>query len=289
MTEFYQKRVEFFFDADIKSVQFNKLQRKLRKMKDSGQRIRSSFVRNNQQILQELSPPMSLFSQNNFEWKFSTKDQISANINQISSSQPNPISSVSLMGTFNVVQDEEMNIGGIEIPHDRGDVSLIILYPGNIPRQNYESSCKIEDKLDSKSWDNLLKKFRPQKINLHVPIFKSQSLLELNETLITLGVKNIFKETADFSGINGAKDLHISTFAQSNKILFGQKLKSQRSRLTYPARVKHIKRGKRSLMKDLSPLKSFMYVVRHNPTGLLVYIGSYDGLSKHIKQVNNKR
>ena len=45
-------------------------------------------------------------------------------------------------------------------------------------------------------------------LDFQMPLFEERSLLDLNETLIKLGVEDAFdKEDADFRGINGGLDL----------------------------------------------------------------------------------
>ena len=71
--------------------------------------------------------------------------------------------------------------------------------------------------MDERSWSKLLKSFVSHQLELEVPTFTSQSVLNLNESLISLGITEAFGDKADFSGINGGKSLRISSFLQANK------------------------------------------------------------------------
>lgn len=53
-----------------------------------------------------------------------------------------------------------------------------------------------------------MKSFQPLDLDFQMPLFTHRSMLDLNKTLIQLGVEDAFdKEKADFRGINGGLDL----------------------------------------------------------------------------------
>ena len=56
---------------------------------------------------------------------------------------------------------------------------------------------KLEEKLDERSWNKLLKSFVSHQLELEVPTFTSQSLLNLNESLISLGITEAFGDKAE--------------------------------------------------------------------------------------------
>ena len=73
----------------------------------------------------------------------------------------------------------------------------------------------MEAKLNLENWDSLLGSFQPLDLDFQMPLFTHRSLVDLNETLIGLGVEDAFhKENADFRGINGGLDLRLSSFMQ---------------------------------------------------------------------------
>ena len=53
-------------------------------------------------------------------------------------------------------------------------------------------------------------KFRKQKVIVSIPKFKTTAEFELAKTLEAMGMKDAFGGAADFSGMNGKKDLFIS-------------------------------------------------------------------------------
>ncbi len=51
---------------------------------------------------------------------------------------------------------------------------------------------------------------RSEKVDVYLPRFKFDALISLAETLQGLGMNLPFTEAADFSGMDGRRDLHIS-------------------------------------------------------------------------------
>ena len=65
------------------------------------------------------------------------------------------------------------------------------------------------------NWNSLMRSLHPVNVDLKLPLFSHRSAIELNDTLAAMGVKDAFNSTAaDFSGINGGRDLRLSSFQQ---------------------------------------------------------------------------
>ena len=192
-----------------------------------------------------------------------------------------PIPSISWSGTFNAGYDESLGAKAVEIPYEEGELSLVLVLPGKISEFLVGGLDKIEDKIDNKSWENILKSFVSRNLELQVPVFDSHSVLDLNETLISLGLQDSFSDKADFSGINGAWDLKMSSFLQVNEMSIEIPASSRAKREgRRKGRVDKVisllaKRYRQNETYQLYFERQFMYLVRHNPTGLILYIGRY--------------
>jgi serpin B len=108
----------------------------------------------------------------------------------------------------------------------------------------------------------------PLLYNKKFPIFRS--FINLNETLQDAGMKDAFNDvSADFSGINGGKDLSLTAFAQLNEIKIGQQNAEHRqSRQDHHHEHDH----QSSILKFE---RQFLYAIRHNPSGMITYLGRY--------------
>ena len=112
-------------------------------------------------------------------------------------------------------------------------------------------------------------------------LFDSHSVLDLNEILISLGLQDSFSDKADFSGINGAWDLKMSSFLQVNEMSIDIPASSRTKREgRRKGRVDKVisllaRRNRQNETYQLYFERQFMYLVRHNPTGLILFIGRY--------------
>ena len=151
--------------------------------------------------------------------------------------------------------------------------TLHLVFPGGL--------SKVESKLDQKSLEGLMTSFVSHQLELQVPHLHSNSVLNLNNSYASLGIDSAFSDKADFSGINGAKNLRISSFIQANTFQFDGS--NRRKRDVVQARVRKVdpvfsllsRQNRQNEIYQLSFERQFLYMVRHNPTGLLVYIGRY--------------
>jgi serpin B len=93
----------------------------------------------------------------------------------------------------------------LELPFKGQGMSLVVLLP---------SDQKALDRLQSEltpaklaSWTSQME---PQTVSVTVPKFKVGSSLSLGDTLQAMGMEDAFNDNADFSGINGGRDLSLS-------------------------------------------------------------------------------
>ena len=186
-----------------------------------------------------------------------------------------------LSGKMNAAYEEDLDVTTVEVPYEKDELSIIFMLPGKISEFVVDGLNRIEKVLDANSWENLLKSFVPQSMDLKVPLLNSHCLLNLNETLISLGLNDSFSNEADFSGMNGADDLKISSFLQVNELSFEttDSLYNKRSAKNTFVDDKVYSFIKRKIRQqnvyELTLERQFMYIVRHNPTGLILYIGRY--------------
>ena len=176
---------------------------------------------------------------------------------------------------FKVGYEKDLDATAVEIPYADNDISLILLLPGKVSEFVVNGLDDIERKLDTKSWEQLLRTFVIRNLEMHVPLIKTHSVINMNETLISLGLKDSFSDEADFSGINGAKDLKLSSFFQVNEFALEKFTSKRRKRNTSDKVLSFLRSQRQAETYQLHFERQFMYVVRHNPTGLLLFIGRY--------------
>jgi serpin B len=103
---------------------------------------------------------------------------------------------------------------------------------------------------------------------LSMPRFKFSLATSLNDTLASLGMPDAFDpDTADFSGIDGAKDLFVQAVVHQADIAVDEKG-------TTAAAATGISVGKASIaLNSLTVDRPFLFFIVHQPTGALLFAG----------------
>jgi serpin B len=102
--------------------------------------------------------------------------------------------------------------------------------------------------------------------NLIMPRFKFETGAGLKEILSAMGMPTAFSEGADFSGINGMRDLHVQGVIHKAIISVDEKG-------TTAAAATGVVVGTTSLPQTLVVDRPFLFFIRHQPTGAILFQG----------------
>lgn len=95
----------------------------------------------------------------------------------------------------------------LEMPFAGNRFSMFIILPKS-------STClsAVESKLTAFDLVDVERRFQMcrQSINVWMPRFKMDEAVQLSDVLQKMGIKDAFNANADFSGMNGNRDLYIS-------------------------------------------------------------------------------
>jgi serpin B len=100
---------------------------------------------------------------------------------------------------------EEETFQALEMPYAGGDLAMVVLLPKKVDGLPDLEKLLSVDKLAA-----ALANLRTREVVAYVPKFKLETSFNLNKTLTALGIEQAFSDKADFSGINGQRDLSIS-------------------------------------------------------------------------------
>jgi serpin B len=143
-----------------------------------------------------------------------------------------------------------------------GTTSMIIVVPDAGTFGNFEAGLTPE------SLRAILAGARPGgSADLILPRFKFATDVLLNETLSAMGMPDAFSEkTADFSGITGARNLHVQDVIHKAIIAVDEKG-------TTASAASGVSVGIVSLPPTLVVDRPFLFFIRHNPTGAILFQG----------------
>jgi serpin B len=108
---------------------------------------------------------------------------------------------------FNFGMDRNYGIQAIELSYVDKQLSMFLLLP-----VEGKSLDEVLAQLQPEDFFDLRRRFRmhSQKVSVYLPRFKVEQSFNLKQVLTSMGLTAMFSEKADFSGIDGTKQLYIS-------------------------------------------------------------------------------
>jgi serpin B len=101
------------------------------------------------------------------------------------------------------LEEEELQLVALPV---RGEMFSMVFV---VPRGS-QTLAGVRSRIAGHSFTQLVRRMKPEEVDLHVPRFTIKSSFELAPTLSAMGMPRAFSvEDADFSGINGQKNLYI--------------------------------------------------------------------------------
>jgi len=147
----------------------------------------------------------------------------------------------------------------IELPYIGDALSMVILLPGEGTFEDFEADLSIE-RLDA-----ILAQMYSQKVQLAMPRFELTSEYSLSDTLARLGMPNAFTGAADFSGMDGTRDLFIGHVAHKAYVSVNEEGTEAAAAtgvsMTY------------SLPSVMTIDRPFIFLIRDIETGTILFMG----------------
>ena len=100
---------------------------------------------------------------------------------------------------------ENGDFQAVELPYKSNELSMVILLPRQV-----EACGALENRLTPALLSDVLAQMKAQKVDIFLPRFKLESSFDLSNTLVSMGMPDAFGPKADFSGIDGTRNLYIS-------------------------------------------------------------------------------
>jgi serpin B len=139
--------------------------------------------------------------------------------------------------------------------------SMIIVVPDAGTFASFEAGLRAE------SLSAIFASARPSgSADLIMPRFKFATDVSLNDTLAALGMPDAFGDAADFSGINGARDLRVQSVVHKAIIAVDEKG-------TTASAATGISGGVTSVPPTLVVDRPFLFFIRHNSSGAILFQG----------------
>ena len=154
---------------------------------------------------------------------------------------------------------------GLELPYVDEELSMVILLP-----KKFDALDEFEKTITPEILTQWLAKIHKREVVVFVPKFKMTSQFGLASVLNSMGMKNAFSSKADFSGINGKRDLFISAVIHKAYIEVNEEGTEAAAATGVVMRLTSIGPAPIPVFRADHP---FLFLIRDNLSGSILFIG----------------
>ncbi len=153
----------------------------------------------------------------------------------------------------------------LELPYVDGDLSMLLLLP-----TEKDGLAQLENSLNGENLDFWRQHLFPEKIDVYLPQFKMSSGFRLKKTLAEMGMPDAFGENADFSGMDGTRELLISAIIHKAFVEVNEEGTEAAAATAVVMRGRGLAPAPPSEFRADHP---FLFLIRDNQTGSILFLG----------------
>jgi len=167
-------------------------------------------------------------------------------------------------GRYGYLADRKTGLQIASIPYKGDELSMVVLLPKSPEDLGALTATLRADRLAG--W---IAAMRKQEIDLYLPRFKMTSSFRLKDALVKMGMADAFsRRAADFSGMNGKKDLRISAVIHKAFVDVNEEGTEAAAATAVVMKIESA---------HITPVfradRPFLLLIRHNPTGTILFMG----------------
>lgn len=164
---------------------------------------------------------------------------------------------------FNYAEDNLVQV--LELPYQGKNFSLVIILPR-------EALPIVEKSLTNSNYSKWLARLSNETVDIHLPVFKIEGKVLLNDILISMGMTDAFDgDKANFSGMDGMKypdGLYISDVVHQANIEVNEEGTTAAAATAAMMRLRGLPK-----VFQFHANHPFIFLLRENTTGSILFIG----------------
>jgi len=153
----------------------------------------------------------------------------------------------------------------LELPYVDEELSMVILLP-----KEFDALDEFEKTLTPENLPRWLAKIHNREVVVSVPKFKMTSKFGLASVLKSMGMEDAFSSNADFSGINGKRDLFISAVIHKAYVEVNEEGTEAAAATGVVMRFTSVGPAPIPVFRADHP---FLFLIRDNHSGSILFIG----------------
>jgi serpin B len=160
---------------------------------------------------------------------------------------------------------EDERFQALALPYAGNELEMVVLLP-----RKADGLAEFERSLTSKSLAGWLDKMRPRRVDLALPRFKIEMSLSLKDRLAEMGMPQAFGSNADFSGMNGQRDLFLSAVIHKAYVDVNEEgTEAAAATAAIMTRSSAVAERPVAFRAD----HPFVFLIRHARTGSVLFLG----------------
>jgi serine protease inhibitor len=182
---------------------------------------------------------------------------------------------MSLHAHFKLTYAGHGSIGLLELPYVGNDLSMVILLPVAEPPWQGPNQPRISELSDLEakltpqnlsSWLDQLDGVDASDADIAIPRFTTTQTFDLSEQLKSLGMSSAFGDSADFSGMDGMRDLYISDVVHKAYVEVDE-------HGTEAAAATSVQMVASAIVEPFVVDHPFIFLIRDNASGAILFLG----------------
>ncbi|XP_051465188.1 ovalbumin-like [Apus apus] len=201
-------------------------------------------------------------------WKTAFKEEHTREVPfRVTEQESRPVQMMCQNSTFKmaVVAAEKLKI--LELPYTSGELSMLVLLPDDISGlEQLENKISFEKLTDWTSPNVMQKRI----VKVYLPRMKIEEKYNLTSVLEALGMTDLFSPSANLSGISTAKSLKISEVVHEAYM----QVNEEGTEMAGASGAMGVTKQS-SELQEFKADHPFLFLIRHNPTNSILFIGRY--------------
>jgi serpin B len=159
---------------------------------------------------------------------------------------------------------ESAGLQVLELPYSGADLSMIVLLP-----KETDGLAKLEESLTAENLGGWTRSLWETEVAVFLPRFEMTFPFRLDDTLKSMGMRDAFSEKADFSGMDGGKELYIGAVLHKAFVAVNEEGTEAAAATAIAMRAKGLPWSQPVIRAD----HPFVFLVRENSTGSILFLG----------------
>lgn len=214
----------------------------------------------------------TIYFKGDWQYQFKKKDTKPSPF-QITTNETVTVPMMWQSAPFKHAMTEDDSVEMLELPYVGQDLSMVILMPWQskyaTADEDRHDLAELEAKLTNenlRSWLKVLDGKNPHKTSVSLPRFTTKSSFNLVNALKSLGMASAFSNVADFSGMDGSKNLYLSDVLHQSFVEVNE-TGTEAAAMTI-ALVKTKGMDDRCIVDH-----PFLFLIRDNGSGSILFLG----------------